>query len=433
MLLRSCFPLLALLAGSLPLGACGDDADTIVVEGEGGTFVPADFPGWVPIVSASVAGESGAFLVDTGAPVTILDRDSFAGLEQDGARDVDLEGFGLGFPGYPAISYDIFGGVPGTGIPDGILGGDLLRHFALRLDYQGGRAALFYDTDPGPADTTIVDPGTVVSFDLIGGGNSYIPGNCPPEPFCGIVDLPATRILLQARFEGEAGLRWVLLDTGASAVVVSESFLAQLGDTQNRPRLDGVTITTATGLAVAALSRVSRLELEGTGERTGASIPIVVDDLPMLVLPTNELLQNISQEVDREVVALIGGTLLREFDTTIDFRNRGLRLDRYLAQTHVPEDEYLGVGFTLASSDSGSWLVADVYGGTDAQTEGLVRGQVVEEIGGTSITGLPDVSVDALFDGYAVGQDVAVGVLENGAIVTKQVQVEDLLPGYPPL
>jgi C-terminal processing protease CtpA/Prc len=151
----------------------------------------------------------------------------------------------------------------------------------------------------------------------------------------------------------------------------------------------------------------------------------------VLVLPSTELLQNLSDEVDRPIVALVGGSFLREFVVTIDAPAGELQLDRYASRAHIPADEYVGPGFTLVASPDGTWRVSDVYAGTDAAAEGLVPGDVVEELGGQSITGLPEPSVSAILDGFTVGQEVAVGVLGGGGFVTKLVTIEDLLPGYP--
>ena len=419
---------LASVVANGTLAGCGDD-DGFDYQGEAGTLVPAAFPGWVPQVNGGATTADRLLVIDTGAPVTILDRDSFA-LTPDGQHTLDLHGFGLTFPAYPAISYDIFGAPPGTpGSPDGIFGGDLLRHFALWLDYRGGQAALFAGSPPD-GDAAIVEPAITLPVEILGGGRSLLPGNCGEQP-CGVIELPATRVLLSARFEGQAEWQWVLVDTGASAVATSESFLASLGHADERPRLDGITITTASGLALVAMSRLATLEL-GTGTPARADEPSVsLASLPILVLPTDELLQNISDEVGHPIVALVGGSFLREFQTTVDYPDRALVLERYRARDHIPADEYIGVGFTLAPAAGGTWAVADVYSGTDADMKGVKRNMTVESIDGKSITGLPSSSVDAFFDGKPVGSTITIEVIEVGAPVTKSVLIEDLLPSYP--
>jgi hypothetical protein len=404
--------------------ACGDD-DGFPVDGTSGTEVAATFPGWVPAIHAGLESEDRQLIVDTGAPIVICDRNSFPALEKDGKHTVDLRGFGLTFPDYDVIAYDIFGDPPGAG-PDGLMGGDLLRHFAMRLDYQGGKAALYFDEDPPLGDDALVIAGGAsLPFELMGGGPALLPGSCAPDPNCGVIQLPATRIILPAHFEGQSTPQWVLLDTGASALATSESFLKSLpGNGSTRPRLDGVSITTAYGPALAAISRVWRFQLDG------GDAPVALDDLSVLLLPDDSLLQAISDEVGRPIVALVGGSFLREFQTTVDYPSSRLVLEQYRARTHIPADEFIGVGFTLQGTSTGEWVVGDVYTGKDAATKGILTGEVVEAVNGTSITGLPRASVDMLFDGHAVGTTIPITVLENGSPVTKDILIEDLLPSY---
>jgi hypothetical protein len=408
------------------LCACGGGGgDDFVVEGTSGTQVSAAFPGWVPEIHAGIGAEDHLMLVDTGAPITILDRTAFPQFEMDGKYDVDWNAFGLRFPGFEVVSYDIFAALPAPGVDDGLIGGTLLTHFAVRFDYQGNHAALFFDDVPPAGDASVVDAALEVPFDLLGGGLSYLPGTCPGMDHCGTVQIPPTRIVMRARFEGQTDPQWVLVDSGASAIATSESFINSLpGNGTARPRLDGVAITTANGVVQAGITRVYRAEL-------GEGTTVTLDDLPVLVLPTDGLLNAISTEVGRPIVALVGGTFLREFQTTIDYPNQAITLEKYRTRSHIPAAEYVGVGFTLQSSASGTWTIGDVYTGSDADTQGLVPGQTVEEIEHMSITGLSHASVNALFDGHAIGTTIAVGVLVNGSLVEKNVTVEDLLPSYP--
>jgi hypothetical protein len=221
----------------------------------------------------------------------------------------------------------------------------------------------------------------------------------------------------------------VMIDTGASATAVTEDFFVALGG-DGRPRLDGISITTANGVATASLSRVWRFTLTAaSGDGTGDGV--AVDDLPVLVLPTTELFQNISDEVGENVVALVGGSFLRRHLTTIDYPNQRVVLARYTEQTHVPVSEYIGVGFSLFR-DGDDWRVGDVYPNTDAAAELLVSGDVIDELAGTPITGQPQDVVDAILTSYTLGQEVPVGVRSGATIEPHQVTVEDLLPSYPP-
>jgi predicted aspartyl protease len=420
------------LGAALALGACGDNADGFTVVGETGQAVPATFDQWVPEVAGGLDGDtSRRLLVDTGAPLTILDRDSFPSLGKDGLHDADLEAFSLEFPGYQVARWDLFGGVPGAGIPDGILGGDLVRHFALALDYHDGRAWLIdaYDPTVRPrgAETMPLDAPRTASFELAGGGRSLVTGDCAPDPTCGTVDLHATRILVQARFEAAADPVWVMVDTGASSVVVDQAFFTSLGD-PTRPHFDGLQVITASGPTLAEVSRVWRLALDGGA--AGADAPSV-DDLPVTVLPATGIFDALSMEVDRPVVALVGGTFLRRHLAVLDYPARRLVLMRYQDQSHVPADEFVGPGFSLAASGA-DWLVSQVFSPSDAATQGLHIGDVVDELDGTPITGQPTDVVDALFHAHAVGETLAVGLRRQTGTETHMITIEDLLPSYGP-
>src|SRR5689334_21607344 len=97
-----------------------------------GTPVPAAFPDLVPEISARIddSGER-RLLVDSGSPITFLDGPAFPGLA-DGKHQVELAAFGLTFPDFTLASWNAFGGEDSI---TGIVGGDLLRHFAFTLDY----------------------------------------------------------------------------------------------------------------------------------------------------------------------------------------------------------------------------------------------------------------------------------------------------------
>jgi len=407
------------------VSACGDDG--IDYDGTAGEPTPARFDAWVPAIDLSAASGdldiTGNVIVDTGAPFTILDVDTYG--YEDGKAATTLTGFGLTFPDYPVIAYDVFD--QSTGDYDGLLGGDLLRHFALSLDYKGSLAWL------RDADTTALPSGVSGSFDdavsipfvLRGGGTGLVPGNCPGG--CGTVSVAATRILLEVELEGSATPVWFLVDTGASISVLSEELLQELGDPA-RPRLDGVSVATVNGIVSAYLSRVSSIVIAGDGEDAGPSQVTHVSS-PVLVVPGWDLFGAIQSETGVQVRGLIGGSFLRSFLTTLDYTSKRLRLSRYVEPSHLDPDEFVRVGFTL-SPVSGQWRVVDVYDNTDAEAEGLVAGDVVLEIDGTAITGLDESAVGNLLGAFGQGQEVPIGIQVGGGVQTVDVMIEDLLPAY---
>ncbi len=404
---------------ALVVAACGGGGgeDQIEYTGTPGQPVAAELPGWVPVIQARLDGsEEHPFLVDTGAPLTIVDAVSFPEHGMGRTKD-DIDAFNLSFPNYDTATWNVFGG--GLG---GILGGDLLRHFAFSIDYHGARVWLSdpYDPTTEPMDVD-VGPRTDVSIEVAGGGLSLLP--CGG---CGTVQLPATRVLLKAKIEGQPETVWALVDSGASAIVFEESLFDQLGDPA-RPRLDGVDVGTVMGTVDGFLSRIWRIRIEGVDGGAAET----VDDVPILVIPGTTLLAGLSSEVDRDVRVLIGGTVMREFLTTFDYQQGVLRLARYTDRSHIPVNEWIALGFNLDRFGD-EYIITDVFDGTDAAGEGLTAGDVVEELAGTAITGQTEDFVNDLITGYSLGQEVPVGIRGVAGIEQHMVLVEDLLPSYPP-
>jgi hypothetical protein len=230
-------------------------------------------------------------------------------------------------------------------------------------------------------------------------------------------------VIVPMRVEGATEPVWALVDSGASAVVLDEAFYDSLGD-GGRPELTGVSVGTVMGNVDSKMSRVWRVEL-GEGAATAS-----FDDIPIVVMPDATLFDGIGQEVDRDIVALIGGSMLRRWMTTFDYQAGLLRLAPYRQLDHIPAGEYVGVGFRLATFGD-EYVIADVYGGTDADAEGLVEFDVVETVAGTPITGADEATVGGLFADYSLGEEVPIGIRVAGGTEEHLVLVEDLLPSYP--
>jgi hypothetical protein len=394
------------------LAACGDGG--LQWEGTFGAPVSADIALSTPVIDAVVDDTlTGRFLVDTGAPYTILDTDSFP--IEDGAHDIALDAFGVSFFDYDVVAYDALPFPMGSTPLAGIIGGDLLRNFAFALDYQGARAWLFDEWDGAPPADVDLAGAAAMDIELRGGGNYIVPGTC--DGGCGLIDIPATRIVVSAMFEGEPVL--ALVDTGATAVVLSDTLVDALGDA-GRPRLDGVTVGTATGPRTAYFTRIGSLELGGS---------VSLGSVPSLVVPGWDLFDAISSEVDADVQAIIGGSALRHFVTTIDYPSRELVLAEYADPSHIDPREFVRPGFELVRSGE-RWVVSDVYDSSDAEAQGVRSGETVAELGGTPIGALEEAEVLQLLDGYAVGGLVPVGLQRVAGLETVDVMMEDLLPEY---
>lgn len=399
------------LVAALVVAACGGD-DALEYDGVAGRPISASFAGWVPSVGASADGVGGTLLLDSGAPLTLLDNDHFTALD-DGVHTVDLTAGELGFPGLPVLAFDVINYTQSREPSlDGLIGGDILGAFAFSLDYAGGRIWLD-DAErelPDQADPAALDGAIEVEADVAGGGVFGIPG--------GTREVGATRFLVQAEVEDLPEPFWVLVDTGASSVVLANE-VVDLLTAEGRPRLDGVTVGTAEGAQTAYFTRVGSMRL-GDG---------ALDSVPVLVLPDDGLFESVSQEVDRQVLAVVGGTYLRWFLATLDYPGGRLILRPYQDTSHVDPDEFVGVGFEIDPS-ANQWRVSTVYPGTDAEAEGLEVGEVVYSLDGREISGLGSADVDAVVAGFGLGEELPVGIERDGAMTEVLVRVEDLLPAF---
>jgi len=285
---------------------------------------------------------------------------------------------------------------------------------------------------PAGADPGELAPTLAADVDVAGGGGALLPGDCPGG--CGAVDLDATRVVVEATLEGRAEPVVLVLDTGASALVLRPSVVDGLGDPA-RPRLDGVTVGTANGAVTAYLTRVSSLAVDAVpddaNDAAGAADALVETSVSTLVLPDEALFDGLSAEVGRRIDGLLGGSFLRAFAISIDYPGQTLRASRYLVRDHIDPNEFVRVGFTMVP-DGQAWLVQDVHPGTDADAQGLVPGDEIVSVDGVAITGADADAVSALFTGFGLGDRVPLEVVRGagGAPVPLDVLVEDLLPNY---
>jgi hypothetical protein len=306
----------------------------------------------------------------------------------------------------------------------GILGGDLWRNFAFSLDYRMGRAWIADDTNPTAAPTDLdADDPIAVPIDVAGGGTSIVPGNCSGATGCGLITLPSTRVILTAKLEGTGDPIWVLVDSGASAMVLDDTLYASL-PSAGRPILDGVTVDTVMGPQDAFLSRVSSLSLT-------APTPVTLTDIPILVIPGSTLLQGLEAEVGHKVQALVGGSFLRWYWTTFDYPKHELRLGKYKTTPHIPAHEFQGLGFTMLADTQGNWVVTEVYPDFDAAAQGVVVGDTVVQLNGMPIMGVDGTTVQAIIDGFSLGQEVPVQISDGATTSNLMILIQDLLPDYP--
>ncbi len=404
----------------LLLLACGGGGG-LEIEGTPGTPVPARLEGNLPYTRVTLEGFPEQLLIcDTGSPITVLDASVFPGLGE-GAHEVDLAALGVTFRGATVAALAL----PDTGVGAGLLGADLLGLFAFTIDYRDARLWITspYDVTKRPGDVA-VGPEVALAAEVRGGGRARLPG-CGGAG-CGTVDLAPTRFLTRMTLEAQAAPIWVLIDSGASGVVMDETTFASLGG--ERPRLEGLLVGTVEGELPGFLSRVWRARLEGADD---PSSQVAVDDLPIIVVPGLDLLADLSDEVDLPIGALVGGHLLRHHLTTVDTPARRLRLAPYLDPRHIDADEFIGVAVTFYR-DGDDWRVLESFTDRDAWNEGLRPDDYVEEIDGMPVRGQPGEVIDAALGRFGLGQEVPITFRNLGGRQTVNVLVEDLLPHLGP-
>jgi hypothetical protein len=391
--------------------ACGGSKPTLPGAGPpiflGQLGQPTHFAreGWIPFIDVAVGSTAVSVLIDTGSPVVLLDS-SALGLAS-GPRTVALGAFGGSIQGLPVVATSL-GGVDGT------LGGTLWTNFALVIDYKASNAFLESSGSPlFPAEVLAsgLEAPVHVAFVVRGGGAVSFPG-------CGAgCKVPPTRALVQVAVESQAPA-WMMVDTGSSLVVLDPAFAAALPAT-GRPRLDGVIVNGIGGLVETYMTRLGSMAVGGD---------VDVSE-PVLVAPDASTFDSLSAETGMKVVGLIGGGFLRWRAILIDYAALHLVFARYTDPSHVDPREYIRAGFTVALNGT-SWTVTEVYRGTDAESAGLVRGDVVTQLDGTPLAGLDSPAVEALLAGRSVGDVVVVTVQRASGAIDLDVMVEDLLPAF---
>jgi hypothetical protein len=391
--------------------------------GTPGTPVNANF-GFDLLADVAVqigTNPSHLFTVDTGAPFVLLDSTIYTDHVPGVHTGETLKTFNLTISDVTEIAQPI----PGDD-PPGIVGGDLLKHFAYTLDYVGNRAWLSdpFNKDDVPADVAAGNE-LDVPFDIYGGGSNFLAFDGCTGANCH-VDVPATRILLQATFEDAASPVWVLLDSGSSLVVLDPAVFAALADDPNRPTIEGASLGGVSGESDAFYTRVWRVKMNGSN---GAASEVSVDNVVSAVIPGDQLLASLSEETGKPVKALLGGAFFRYFLTTVDYQKSMVRLSRYVDPQIDPTD-WIGPGFSIDLNDN---TAVAVYTNKSAAAQGLQNGDTILSIGSLMLAGQSQGVIVNAFLSYSLGDTMPITFSHNGGqTMSANVMVENLLPDYPP-
>ncbi len=393
--------LLALLC--LVTAACGGD-EGLRFEGELGQPQTLLFAGDAPLASAAVTLEGAttqqvALLIDTGAPATVLSSHAFNSSVRWPRATVAALGITLSELNVGVGS--LFSESPCAPAPAGVLGGDLLAHFRVELDYEAG--TLILDGPPIAADVEL-------PLTLAGGGRLRLTADDVGHR------VGATRQLVEVEIEGRKAT--ALIDTGASLTVLSQSLFDTLPSTA-RPSACCQRFATGSGLVVAPLSRVKSLRL-------GA---VELSDMAVTVMPDAALFAPVSAEVGQEVELLLGGTALRDLRLSLAPREGRLAIAR-VAASQVDRDEWIRPGFGYCRTKDGALHIIEVYQGSDAETK-LRAGDRVVAVGGVSVARLDDRALASALRAPGVGKLVTLRIQGVSSQRDEEVRVEDVLPSLP--
>ena len=217
-------------------------------------------------------------------------------------------------------------------------------------------------------------------------------------------------------------MSWRSIDTGASLTVISKELLTALGGAA-RPQLCCESVGTLQGTRQATLTRLASLRLGN----------VTVKNLPVMVLEDSTIFSGLSGELGRPVRMLVGGSFLRLFAVRVDYEAQALDLSRYSKPDHVDPDEYVlpGFSFCKASDQANGMVVLDVYKGSDAEKQGVSRGNLLLAVDGTSTADLSVDQVRALLNKKQVGSKVKLTFRGTPTNLERELLVQRLLADYP--
>ena len=373
-------------------------------------------------------------LIDTGSPTVLIDP-SFFSLTPPTVTNASIQtNINLSLldnSGNPVVTLD---DIPALQLSSammdeiglgGILGGNVLRQFSIQLDYAEPMMHGFcLGCTSGPRDD-VESPGAAIPFALEGGsrgqqGQVQLTDTLMPN--VGVI--PPTRIPVTVTIEGVD--HPFIVDTGASEVSVRSSLFSTLTQ-DGRAQLMNFGIETVEGGSTASVTRAKTIMVGGE----------TVTDVPVMSImsdPTDDLLNQIGLEIDPSganlIDGLLGGSFLRNFLLTIDYPNGQLHLQRYNTETWVDEFQRIGIDVApLPDSDKHWFAINIVYPGTDAAKQGLVAGDEIISIDGTSLDGLGWLAADNLLDGtVGTSKTIVYSLTDTSAPQTVSVLVDDLIP-----
>lgn len=364
---RVTWPLLLVL-----LAGCPSEGPTFL--GEPGTPVQAILDSNLFFVPTIVDGVAGPHLaVDTGAP-TVVVAPALSSATSDGLNEAkSFEMLGLEYVDFEYIGDTIISSQMDDFTAGGVVGCTAFCTFDLSFDYRNATLAL---DGPPPADTIETYD---IPFSFEGGGRARDPVTQ------NTYEVPRSRVIVDAVVEGRS-VR-MLLDSGASSTVIRAALADEL-TADGRPTLEAPAVGMF-GMDTASLFRARSVSIGDA----------VVDEVIVAKSPAFEMLLNgIQEETGTSVDGVIGGTVLREFHVKIGYDAETLHLERYANRNHV-RDEALRVGVLVTRVRGNHVQVGEVIAGSDADMQGVVRGDLITAIDGDVIEGKTDEQVSDMLAG----------------------------------
>jgi hypothetical protein len=333
------------------------------------------------------------FAFDTGAPASMIDT----GVSQAiGAGPYTLAVGGKtmqvdDFPDVEALrdaGYQL----------DGFLGVDLVRPYAITLDY--GRERFWLD-EGGRDEAALLACGHVE------GSPALVPYTESVYMF-----VPGT---------AETTTGWFLVDTGASLGATTESTFATLQAVSPRPALQGFYTPAFVGIFWAKLAALGSLEVAGKRVSHIMTRTLPDADLEAPAFPDG-----------KPLLGCLPSGYLRHHLVTMDYPGGLLRLDGYAGDSRRDTSIY-ATGIGLEETTTAPPHVAQVLDGSDAQDQSVQVGDEVVAIGGTQLDGTDPYGWSWGLVSKPSGATISVTLRRSGVESTVQLTTRELLVDPPTL
>lgn len=398
-------------SGGGPGGGVGGGNASLAFTGTEGVPIAVTNVSDTLVVPLAANGARGTAILDTGSPILALDLTAFPGAGlPSGSGTLDTLTLGAMTVDRATVVGANLIVSPDPTVPiGGSLGCAVICSFGVALNYRDTEVTF----GKGTAPANVESPGTVVPFDLLGGGSVTITG------VPGVVSFPVSRISLSANVEGTSYA--FVVDTGDSFVTLRQTLFGDIV-ADGRAQIGG--IGTAT-VGQSSTSSVTRLRSFSVG---GVSTSGIVASEDSTIEAT---LDAVAMEVGHPIDGLVGGSFLRQFFVAIDYAGSTLTLARYTvgAPTFDAFDR-VGIAITPPGT-SGHALVSGVVAGTDAAAKGVSMGDEIVAVDGQPLASLGATKIDVLLSGdVGSSKSVQFGTAASASLANKTVAilVNDLLP-----